>query len=183
VAAGIVILFLAGCSDEGDDYEYAIPKEICGVSVAAPYAQSLLPPGRAIKENLRGTPGESQSCGVIVDERVDLSVSFSRQTEELDVMEAAVDDYVDPRRVSLGGRVNSAVVGDDGAIAWMACAPKPNQPQYEVPESRRAKYTHLVLQVRTDGEVEKPGSIEDWRMRMEQFLRAYVPELGKVWCS
>ncbi|WP_267245235.1 hypothetical protein [Streptomyces sp. PR69] len=183
VALSVPVLLLAGCSGEGPEYGYAIPERICDVNVPASVVQPLLPPGKAVKENLRGTPGESQSCGVIVDERVDLSVSFSRQTGELDIAHEADDDYVDLKRVSLGGVVNSAAVADDGAVAWMACSPKPNQPQYETPETQTGKYTHLVLEVRAGDGVNKPKDIEEWRAHIEKFLRAYVPELVKAWCA
>ncbi|WP_146232314.1 hypothetical protein [Streptomyces sp. NWU49] len=179
----ISTMLVAGCSGNGPEYGYATPKKICDVNVAVSDVQPLLPPGEAIKESSRGTPGESRSCGMVVDERVDLSVSFSRQTGEVDIAREADDDYIGLRRVSLGGAVKSAAVADDGAVAWMACSPKPDQPQYETPEAKAGRYTHLVLEIHTGGGIKKPDNIKEWRAHIEKFLRAYVPELIEAWCA
>ncbi|MET9919845.1 hypothetical protein ABZZ04_22540 [Streptomyces sp. NPDC006435] len=176
-------LLLTGCSGENSEYGYAIPGKICDVSVASSDVKPLLPPGRAIKESLRGTPDESLSCGLIVDERVDLSISFSRQSGELDIAEEAADDYVNLKRITLGGNVTSAAVGDDGAVAWAKCVPKPGQRQYESPESEQGRYGHLVLEIHAGDDIKEPDNLEEWRAHIEKFLRSYVPELVKVWCS
>lgn len=180
---GAFVLFLSGCSGGESEYEYAIPEKICRVNVASSDVKPLLPPGEVVKENLRETPGESQSCGVIVDKRIDLAVSFSRQTGEVDIAHEAADDYDDLISVPLGGVVSSAAVAADGAVAWMACNPKPNQPQYETPESKLGRYTHLALEIHAGDGVDKSGNIDEWRARIERFLRAYVQELVKVWCG
>ncbi|WMX45961.1 hypothetical protein RGF97_15440 [Streptomyces roseicoloratus] len=180
---GVFALLLSSCSAGGSEYEYAIPEKICRINVSSSDVKSLLPPGKAVKENLRETPGESQSCGVIVDKRVDLAVSFSRQTGEVDIAREAADDYEELTRVSLGGAVSSAAVAEDGAVAWMACNPKPNQPQYETPASKAGRYTHLVLEIHAGDESYRPGHTDERRARIEKFLRAYVQELAKVWCE
>ncbi|MFE3494416.1 hypothetical protein ACFXOS_15180 [Streptomyces sp. NPDC059175] len=185
MAALFIAGFIAGCSDGKPAYDYAIPKKICNVSVATSDVKPLLPPGKSVKEDPSESltrPGESKSCGVIVDERPDLSVSISRQGGELDIAEKAADKYIDLKRVSLGGGVTSAAVGDDGAVAWMKCTPKPGQRQYEFPKTKEGKYGHLALEVHAGDGIRKPDNIEEWRAHILQFLRAYVPELVKVWC-
>ncbi|MFE3329691.1 hypothetical protein [Streptomyces sp. NPDC059176] len=181
---GVATFLLAGCSGGQSAYDYAIPERICNIDVRASYVKPLLPPGKAVRELSSNPvrPGASQSCSVMVDTREDLTVTFSRQIGELDITEKAADKYIDLKRVSLGGGVTSAAVGDDGAIAWMKCTPKPGQPQYEFPKTKEGKYGHLVLEVHAGDGIRKLDNIEEWRAHIEQFLRAYIPELVKVWC-
>ncbi|MFE0038105.1 hypothetical protein [Streptomyces sp. NPDC059015] len=179
-------LLLAGCADENPEYDYAIPGKICGVSVAPSDVKPLLPPGESVRvdssESL-SRPGESRSCGVIVDKRPDLAVSVSRQRGELDIAEKAGDKYINLERIpSLGEGVTSAAVGNDGAVAWMECTPKPGQRQYEFPESKEGKYGYLALEIHAGDGIKEPGNMEEWRAHIERFLRGYVPELTKVWC-
>lgn len=184
-ASGLLVLLLAGCSGGQARYDYAIPDGICGVGVSVSRIKPLLPPGKEVRE-ISSKPvrvGASKSCSLVVDKKEDLTVSFSRQTGELDIAYEAEGKYIDLKRVSLGGVVNSAAVADDGAVAWMACSPKPNQPQYEMPEAKQGRYSHLVLEVHAGDGVKEPENIEEWRAHIEKFLRAYVPELVKVWCS
>ncbi|MFI8369117.1 hypothetical protein [Streptomyces sp. NPDC085466] len=183
-SAGLTMLLLTGCSigKEESTYQYSVPERICDVTVTTPDIKPLLPPGKTIKESSMGRPGEGRSCGVIVDERVDLKVSYSRQTGELDIAREADDKYIGLERIALGGTLTSAAVGDDGAVAWMTCDPKPGQPQYEMPESKLGKYTHLVLEIRAEDWTKNPENIGEWRANTERFLRAYLAPLTEAWC-
>ncbi|MEV7911081.1 hypothetical protein [Streptomyces griseus] len=178
-------LLLLGCSGKQTEYDYSIPEKVCGIDVQPSNMKPLLPPGKEVKESFREIgqrSGEHVNCGVVVDKGVDLSVSFSRQTGELDIAREAADKYTDLQRISLGRGVSSAAVGDDGAVAWMACLPQPQQPRYEMPESRSGKYDHVALEIRT-GKVEGSGKIEERRTHIENFLRAYAPGVAEAWCT
>lgn len=182
---GLAVLFISGCSGE-PEYDYAVPSEVCRVKVSASEIKPLLRPGKVIEETFREIglrSGEHHSCGLVVDKKQDVSISISRQTGELDIVEKAVDKYVNLNRVSVRSDVTSAAVGDDGAVAWMKCKPKAGQPQYEFPETRRGEYDHLVLEIRTERESERAKDTGQRRADIERFLRAYLPELVEGWCS
>ncbi len=182
---GAASALLFGCSGEQTEYDYSIPEKLCGIDVRPLNIKPLLPPGKSVKESfreIRQRSGEHVNCGVVVDKGVDLSVSFSRQTGELDIAREAADKYTDLQRISLGRGVNSAAVGDDGAVAWMACLPQPHQPRYEMPETRSGKYDHVALEIRT-GKVEDSGKVEERRTHIENFLRAYAPGVAGAWCT
>ncbi|MFJ6810048.1 hypothetical protein ACIQRK_29210 [Streptomyces anulatus] len=101
----------------------------------------------------------------------------------MDIAREASDKYADLRRVSLGGAVTSAAVGEDGAVAWMVCVPKSGQPKYESPETRTGLYGHLVVEMRIGDDVERPVPVEKWRTQVEKLLRSYVPGVVEGWCE
>ncbi|MFH9297234.1 hypothetical protein [Streptomyces sp. NPDC017520] len=101
----------------------------------------------------------------------------------MDIAREASDKYVDLRRVSLGGAVTSAAVGEDGAVAWMVCVPKSGQPRYESPETKSGKYGHLVVEMRIGDDVERSVPVEEWRTHVEKLLRSYVPGVMEGWCE
>ncbi|GAA2483295.1 hypothetical protein GCM10010393_12610 [Streptomyces gobitricini] len=184
VAACASVLLVAGCSGGESEYDYAIPSEVCDVAVAQQDVKPLLPPGKSVKEDSSESlsrPGERKSCSIVVDEGVDLTVSLSRQWGDLDIVEEAADKYIGLKRVDLGGGFTSAGVGDDGAVAWAACKPKANQRQYEFPETQSGRYDALALEIRVGNE--KPADVGEWRERIENFLRAYVPGMVQAWCA
>ncbi len=125
--------------------------------------------------------GEHRSCRLVVDKKIGLAVSIARDSEVDDVMEFGVDEYVDFRKVSLGGAVTSAGVGDDGAAAWMKCRPKDGQPQSEM---YGYPYNHLVLKVHVGGAEGAGGDeVQERRVDLENFMRSYVSGVRDIWCE
>jgi len=184
--SGASVLFLAGCIGGDSGYDYEIPQSLCDVKVAASNIKPLLPPGKEVvvdKSESTLRPGAGRNCSVTVDKRPDLTISISRQGGEVDIAREASDKYVELRRVSLGKEVTSAAVGEDGAVAWMVCVPKPGQPQYESPKDRVGRYGHLALEMRIGKDVERSVPVKEWRTHVENLLRSFVPGLVEDWCE
>ncbi|MBC7271955.1 MAG: hypothetical protein H5T76_25145, partial [Streptomyces sp.] len=106
----------------------------------------LLPAGESLTEDIDHSdvrPGAHDYCNVRVDKKVALAMEVSRQTAYAD-LKYAMDDYRNLEEVTLGGRVKSAGVGENGAIAWLRCEPKEGQPRSDAVSGR--PYQALVVE-------------------------------------
>ncbi|MEU5163774.1 hypothetical protein AB0G74_29745 [Streptomyces sp. NPDC020875] len=179
-------LLLVGCSDDGPSYDYAIPKNICEVPVVAADLKPLLAPGESIRERISRDATHhdtSQSCRVAVDKKRGLNVWLIRSYGEFDIAKEAAHKYNDLRRVSLGRNVTSAGIAENGAAVRMSCRPRPGQTQYDSPESKTGKYTHLVMELTFRvGSGEAQSGVRK-RAEIDTFLRSYLPKLTERWCA
>lgn len=125
-------------------------------------------------------PGEHRSCRLVVDKKIGLTVSIARDSEVDDIAEFGADAYRDFRKVSLGGAVTSAGVGDDGAAAWMKCRPKEGQPQSEMDGY---PYNYVILKVNVGGGGTGGDEVQERRIDLEKFMRSYVSGVRDIWCE
>ncbi|MGW4053619.1 hypothetical protein ACWENA_22580 [Streptomyces sp. NPDC004779] len=174
------VLLTSGCTSGEPGYDYAIPSQVCGVQVEPFALKQILPPGK----EARVSGGETNDfehliCRVVVDKKPGLAMSILRGSGTEDLFPYWHKEIEGLRRVSLGGPVTSAGVGDDGAAALIDCLPKPGQPQEEMPGSQ---YTRIRLIVEVGRGDEKPDSETDLRTSTEQFMRTYIPGLTSAWC-
>ncbi|MYR42390.1 hypothetical protein [Streptomyces sp. SID5910] len=170
----IAALLASGCSSDKPGYDYSIPSRMCGVDVDKSAVKPLLPPGKEGKATEVGANDwKHHTCWVVVDKKRELAVSVARDSAVDDASKYGEEEYKNFRKTSLNEPVTSAGIGDDGAVAWMKCRPKPGQPQEEMPDF---PYTHLVLKIHTAAEI-------DHRADLERFLRSYIPNLTEAWCT
>ncbi|MFB8775614.1 hypothetical protein [Streptomyces broussonetiae] len=83
--------------------------------------------------------------------------------------------------VALGGRVKSAGVGENGAIAWLRCEPKEGQPRSDAVSGRPYPAPVVVFNVGDPDLV--PEDPSGRRRDIGAFLRAYLPGWEKAWCA
>ncbi|MFF0487001.1 hypothetical protein [Streptomyces sp. NPDC004435] len=174
-------LLASGCSDGEPGYDYAIPSQVCGVEVDPSSLKNVLPPGKEARvSGDEAVDFEHLICRVVVDKKPGLAISVLRGGGTEDLFPYWQKEIEGLGRVSPGGPVTSAGVGDNGAAALIDCLPKPGQPQEEIPGF---PYTRLRLIVEVGRGEEKPDSTTDLRTSTEQFMRTYVPGLTATWCK
>ncbi|MFD7709246.1 hypothetical protein [Streptomyces sp. NPDC059786] len=159
--AALASLLVTSCS--GKLHDYAIPHSICETPISRQLTEPLLQPIGTVSEwtsvGFR-TAGESSWCVVFVNGNDAVHVNFASHSGAMDPMSAASpDDPVtglqNPRPIRLS---DSAVIGDDGAIATTHCKDKAG-----------ADHFTLALKV-TRGEVSARRTVA-----IERFMRAYMP--------
>ncbi|MFE3644619.1 hypothetical protein [Streptomyces sp. NPDC059169] len=177
---GATVLLASGCSNEKPGYDYAMPPQVCGIEVDMTALKQILPPGKEGKTTEVGTSNfDHSTCWVVVDKKRELGVSILRDNGVDDSAKYWEKEFENFKRVSLGGVVTSAGVGNNGAAASMKCRPKPGQPQEEMPNF---PYTRLRLKIEIKDGAQKFEDVTKRRAAIDGFMQSYIPRLTKAWC-
>jgi hypothetical protein len=164
--AGCAVILLSGC---GEERNYAVPDELCGVRVSPKAVEPFLPPGEdlKVKEDHYGSNTGVEGCTAYVDGHVVLSSRGEWRAERLSAKEAASVPGPWP---FAGGRY---VWWERGAATVLACH-APDQDTISRDEGKGdARYFALEAQV------PKPdkGTPEAMRTFLVEYARAYAKTL------
>ncbi|WP_434595692.1 hypothetical protein [Streptomyces sp. A5-4] len=142
-------------------------QEICGTKVSKSAVAPLLKPAGEVDEyNRIDRESEvSAPCDVTVDKQSVLEIKFFWHSGKMDPLSVAKDgkssiySLQSPRRINLA---DGAVIGNDGAIATIACKTKGGD--------------HFTLALKTTRNIE--GG--EQRNAIETFMRSYMPATVKT---
>ncbi|MEU0007367.1 hypothetical protein ABZ079_24575 [Streptomyces sp. NPDC006314] len=157
--AAVVLGAAAGCSSGGQEREFAIPKNLCGVAVpSGPLARILPPTGKSLDQR-KGTPSAQAvtGCEVTVDGDVVLTVEGERIKSGRSAWIIASYDH----------RIGHVKSGDGGAIAYVGRAAVSVVPCPREGDRQEAVSTYI-------------RTLKPWRQdesAMRQLIRGYTASL------
>jgi hypothetical protein len=166
IFAGCAALFLSGC---GEERNYAIPEELCGVRVPARLVEPFLPPGEKLKvtENSYGVSRGLEGCTASVDGHVVLYSRGEWRAERLSAKEAASVPGPWP---FAGGRY---VWWEQGAATVVAC----HVPDHDVISRDDGKGDARFFALEAEVPTADEGTPEAMRKFIVEYARAYEKSL------
>lgn len=100
----LLVVLLAGCGDEGQKREYAVPDTLCGTAVDTDALSPFLPAGKEITVRDRSYSG-SKGCEVVVDDKLVMTTTqLWMQEGTTTSLVAARQSLDDPDRSAGNGR-------------------------------------------------------------------------------
>ncbi|MEU6088467.1 hypothetical protein ABZ865_16875 [Streptomyces sp. NPDC047085] len=162
-----VILSSTACSGGGRDY--AVPGDLCGVTVDSKLISPLLPDGKKLTQRSSDAGATSPRCRVSVDDNLVLYVSSDLVppgTDPLKVQDRGLQRLGHPSPADVG---DAARVADRGAMAVADC-------------TRRGGKERIATLIQL--EKEHPKDASQRRKDLTQLLRAYLPKaMADLDCS
>ncbi|WP_306185414.1 hypothetical protein [Streptomyces sp. MK5] len=158
-----VLLSSAACSQGGRDY--AVPGDLCGVTVDSKLVAPLLPDGKKLTQRSSDAGATSPRCRVSVDGDLVLYISsdlVSPDTDPLKVQDRGLQRLGHPSPADIG---DAARVADRGAMAVADCT-----------RAGGRKRIATLIQL----EQEHPEDSSRRRKDLTQLLRAYLPKAMAV---
>ncbi|MDI1456469.1 hypothetical protein NHG22_22000 [Streptomyces sp. ATE26] len=153
------MLSSTACSGGGRDY--AVPGDLCGVTVDSQLVSPLLPDGKKLTQRSSNASATSPRCRVSVDGDLVLYISsdlVSPGTDPLQVQDRGLQRLGHPLPADVG---DSARVADRGAMAVADC-------------TRRGGKQRIATLIQL--EKEHPKDASQRRKDLTRLLRAYLPK-------
>ncbi|MFZ4269913.1 hypothetical protein [Streptomyces arboris] len=123
LAASVTIglAFLVGCSGKADTY--AVPSDICGVSVGKKATSSILPAGRELKDDHDPLGQDESHCDVYIDKyhALDVIIKSSESAPPAKELDSSTAHFTSRKEVNDFPFSSRTVLGDQGALIVAEC--------------------------------------------------------------
>ncbi|MEU8518253.1 hypothetical protein [Streptomyces sp. NPDC048577] len=160
-AAGLALLTAAGCSQPSS---YAMPDQVCGISVGTDALRPLLPSGERLGAEPVDLGGGSSVCKVSVDKKPALYLKADlvpSDTDPVQVRRRELDRYGHPAAIDVG---DQGRVADSGALAADHCR-------------RQGEDRKVVVEAHVPGDLSE--DVPQRREDLSRFIGTYLPAVQK----
>ncbi|MFI0190015.1 hypothetical protein ACH4PW_21000 [Streptomyces sp. NPDC017082] len=119
LGAGLLVGLATSCSSSSATREYAVPDDVCGIRVAGPLLEPLLPAGKKITAEPTSAVG-TQRCRLLVDGKVVFSSSLEKRGVDTTAGDVAASAYgVNPTDAGTNG--GDVIYSKTGAVGRVEC--------------------------------------------------------------